>query len=194
MKIGKDWLKQCKGDALYFILFYFKREERTGNIAGKKKNPFRTVIKQFKSPKKILTDISAGVPVQHWSCSWNLTRGGIKKNQEQHCRCQPGTGCLRSRSLSASLCVSETVDQPRCQITKGISYFWFSVLWACRGAVALHCIPIISLNAPVTRNLESLWQQQNSKQLPEICNRSFHIFPHTTFAVFLTSVDFSTTT
>lgn len=38
-------------------LFYFKREEKTGNIAGeKKKSLFRTVIKQFKSPKQILTD------------------------------------------------------------------------------------------------------------------------------------------
>lgn len=69
------------------------------------------------------------------------------KNQKQHCRCLPGTGCLRSRSLSVELCVSETADQQRCQITKGISYFWFSVLCACRGAVTLQFIPIIPFNA-----------------------------------------------
>lgn len=76
---------------------------------------------------------------------WNPTCN-IKK-PEATLSMSAGTGCLRSRSLSVELCVSKTADQQRCQITKGISYFWFSVLCACRGAVTLQFIPIMPLNA-----------------------------------------------
>lgn len=120
------------------------------------------------------------------------------KNQKQHFQCLPGTGCLRSRSFSVGLCVSETADQQRCQITEGVSYFWSSVLCVCRGAVALHCIPIVLLNAhwqeipKVYGN--SKFQNSFHKIVIFFClflcfkETRHHNLPHTTLAVCLASV------
>lgn len=72
------------------------------------------------------------------------------------------------RGVSVGLCVSETVDQPRCQITKGISYFWFRVLWACPGAVTPQCIPIIPLNA----HRQEIWKVYDNSKI----QNNFHKF------------------